>query len=551
MARTDGIRDIALSLSGVEERASYGGLPSRRTNISRDDLSIWTESIGDPDATPVLLIAGANASSRMWPEEVVAGLAARDYLVLRYDHRDTGRSTVRRFDDHPYSVGDLAADAVAVLDGHGIARAHVVGFSLGGTIAQLLALDWPNRLLSVTVMCSAALDIDFAANFARALSGREASDGLPTPDAGVVRHLARRGTASTVEDEIQRRTDVARMLARGGPFEPDEIIRRERAAIAHAGTHVPPYQHALAHPVPTARGTELARVRTRTLVVQGGRDPLNPPPHGEHLARLIPGAQLVEFAELGHNLPGALLGEIEATLLDHFRGSGATPYLAAELIDLAADEERTVAEFTARAIRDADFGQVVRERLGWHPSDEPVQMWAHFGRTPPPPWLARWDDTTDDEARALTIAVERGTIALAQAVGEHGWPGLSLVGADGADAAWMLAMHADAEPALQRRCVDLIERAVATGDADPRHYATLADRVASNDGGAQYFGTLVLPGPNGPTPLLEIVDPHGLDRRRSEIGLPRLDDDLTEAPGQLPYRHLRRTEGFHWPRQRP
>ena len=518
--------------------------------VSRDDVSIWTESTGKDDSTPVLLIAGANAGSRMWPDELVGGLAEQGYLVIRYDHRDTGRSTTRPFEDHPYTVADLAADAVAVLDGHGIARAHVVGFSLGNTIAQLLALDWPHRLLSATMMCGAALDVDFARNFERALTGGDAGGDLPTPDPDVVRQLMQRGLATTPAEEVRARVEEARTLANGGRFDADEIAQREAAAIAHAGTHVPPHQHALATPVPTTRGAELGRARTRALVVQAARDPLNPPPHGQHLAQLIPGARVVEFADVGHNLPGALLDDIERTLVEHFKGSGAAPALAAELIDLAAEQERTLAAFTARAIEDTAFGERVRDRLGWHPTDEPGELWARFARTPTPPWLSTWD-TADDEANALAAAVARGAVTLARVVDEHGWPGRTLVGEDGADAAWMLAMHADADPALQERCVDLLERAIPSGEVDPRHYATLADRIAANGKGVQQFGTLALPGPDGPRPLLEIVDPGALDQRRSALGLPRLDDDLVDGPGQLPYRHLRRTDRFRWPRRQP
>lgn len=517
--------------------------------VERDGITIWTERFGDPSATPILLIAGANASSRMWPDELVTRLADAGHLVVRYDHRDTGRSTTLDFTRHPYSVADLTGEAVAVLDAYGISRAHVVGFSLGGTIAQVLALDWPHRLLSVTAMCTSALDVDFGANFRRALEGIPAAhDSLPTPDPVVVHQLMRRNAAITVEAELERRVEVARALAGGTPVDADEVIRRESAAIAHAGTHRSPIQHTLADPIPVSRGAELANVRTRTLVVQGGRDPLNPPPHGQHLADLVPGARLVELADLGHNLPGPLLDDVEAVLLEHFAGSGTRPGLAAELIDLAGEQERAIAAFTARAIDDPTFGERVRDRLGWHPTDDPAAVWARSGRAPAPPWLVRWDER-ETEVLALLAAVTRGTQALARALDEHGWPSRALVGEDGADAAWMLAMHADTNPLLQQRCLELLEKAVATNDADPRHQATLADRLAANRG-EQRYGTLVLPAPTTPQPLVPIVDPDSLDRRRAAIGLPPLADDLAADPGQLPYRHLRRTEGFRWPPRR-
>ena len=119
---------------------------------------LWADATGDRDATALLLIMGANASGLAWPDALVARLAER-HRVLRYDHRDTGRST-RAFAERPYPILDLAADALAVLDGFGVDGAHVVGMSLGGMLAQLLLLDAPERVRSATVFSTGALEID-------------------------------------------------------------------------------------------------------------------------------------------------------------------------------------------------------------------------------------------------------------------------------------------------------------------------------------------------------------------------------------------------------
>lgn len=102
---------------------------------------LWVEDRGDPEATALLLIMGANASGIAWPEPLVDQLAEQ-HRVVCYDHRDTGRSTWA-FDTHPYAVRDLAEDAVSVLDAVGINRVHVVGMSMDGTLVQLLLLDPP------------------------------------------------------------------------------------------------------------------------------------------------------------------------------------------------------------------------------------------------------------------------------------------------------------------------------------------------------------------------------------------------------------------------
>lgn len=287
------------------------------------ETELWSEASGRPDAEVVLLIAGANAPGVMWPDGLVARLVEGGYRVIRYDHRDTGRSTTRPFDEAPYAIADLAADALAVLDAHATERAHIVGLSMGGTIGQLIALDASERLRSVTLMLTAALDVDFAAAYARAMDGEAASGTLPGPDPAVVRQLAAMFTpGETQAGEIARRVDVWRTL--NGPlaaFDAEEFAERESAAIRHAGTLSPATNHARAAPVPLDRGRELSGIEAPTLVIQGGQDPLNPPPHGQHIADLIPTARLVEMRELGHALPNSLLAPIANHLLAHFRES--------------------------------------------------------------------------------------------------------------------------------------------------------------------------------------------------------------------------------------
>lgn len=304
-------------------------MPEKMVRAGSHEVELWTEMSGrsgqafDP---VILLVMGANASGLVWPDELVQRLVAAGYRVLRYDHRDTGRSTKRDFAAHPYSVADLAADAVAVLDGHGVATADVVGFSMGGTIAQVLAIEHRERLRTVTLMATAALDVDFVGNLQRALAGEPSPDGLPTPDAAAVRALALRAREPrTLEEAIERRVAEWRVLAGDElPFDAEEFRERERRAIEHARTFEQPRAHALAAPVPLERGAELRHVTTPTLVVQAGRDPLNPAPHGRHLAELIPGARLVEIAGMGHALPGAVLGQLADAILGHIRPMAAT-----------------------------------------------------------------------------------------------------------------------------------------------------------------------------------------------------------------------------------
>ncbi len=290
--------------------------------ISARGVQLWSEDFGDPADPALLLIMGANASAMVWPDEFVELLVAGGRHVIRYDHRDTGRSTCRDFAEHPYAIEGLAEDAVAVLDGWGIEAAHVVGFSMGATLGQLIALDHPQRLRTLTLMAGAALDVDFVGNMERAYTGEPTLDGLPTPRREILDVLARRSEpVQDREAELDRRVDEWRALSGDeSSFDPTEFRRWEERVIDHAGTLRQPSAHALATPVPTARGAGLSRITIPTLVIQGLLDPINPPPHGRHLAESIPAARLLEIPGMGHALPSAVHKLLAEAILAHTAG---------------------------------------------------------------------------------------------------------------------------------------------------------------------------------------------------------------------------------------
>ncbi|WP_199444125.1 alpha/beta fold hydrolase [Umezawaea beigongshangensis] len=287
--------------------------------IATNGIKLWSEDFGDAADPTVLLIAGANTSAFGWPNEFVELLADSGRHVIRYDHRDTGRSTWQDRARSPRSLQEVAADAVAVLDGWGAPRAHVVGFSLGCTIGQVLALDHPDRLLTLSLLAGAALDVDLAESTRCAHSGEPTPTGLPAPRREILDLWADRATpARSAEDELDRRIAELRVLAGDAlPFDEAEFRLWEQRSTAHAGTTSQPSAHGHDAPVPTSRAAELAGVSTPTLVVQAPLDPINPPPHGRHLADLIPGARLLEVPGMGHALSGAVHGPLVAALLTH------------------------------------------------------------------------------------------------------------------------------------------------------------------------------------------------------------------------------------------
>ncbi|MBF6331139.1 alpha/beta hydrolase [Nocardia transvalensis] len=278
------------------------------------DIELWTESLGAPTDPALLLLAGDTLSSRGWPEPLVERFVAAGHRVIRFDYRDTGRSTWREFSQHPYTFDDLASDAVAVLDGWKIDTAHVVGFGMGGGISQLLALDHASRLRTVTLSNCFALGVDFFRNWERALTGEPTPDGLPTPDRRFV-ELA--FGISTSHDDLER-------MAAGEFYDEAEIRDAELMSQRHAGRTDTRqlHPHGEVHVGLDGRGPELSGITTPTLVIQGMRDPINPPPHGRHLADLIPGARLVEIHGMGHSLPTAVHHEFATAVLEHTAVSG-------------------------------------------------------------------------------------------------------------------------------------------------------------------------------------------------------------------------------------
>ena len=262
--------------------------------------TLWVQETGDPGALAVLLVMGANASGVIWPDALVERLAER-YRVIRYDHRDTGRST-RAHATHPYAIRDLATDAVAVLDGLGIDRAHVVGMSLGGTLVQLLLVDRPERLRSATILCTAALGAD---------------PRLPGPDPRLLELWEHLGDAREPDDELTWRVEHWRLLHGDGlPFDADEFRALEERIAAHGGGTTT--AHALADPSGLDRDPDvLAAVTVPTLVVEAPEDPVNPPPHAEYLADSIGGARLVRIDGMGHALPASVLPPLTEAILAH------------------------------------------------------------------------------------------------------------------------------------------------------------------------------------------------------------------------------------------
>jgi pimeloyl-ACP methyl ester carboxylesterase len=279
-------------------------------------IEIEYEVFGDPANPAVLLIMGLAAQLTRWPLPFVEDLVARGYFAIRYDNRDIGLST--KFDDAPvpelpaligammtgqkpdvpYTLNDMAADAVGLLDALDIRRAHVMGASMGGMIAQLVAAEYPDRVLSLTSIMSST-----------------GNPGLPPSKPEAMAVLTSRPTGNDRETMIAHGVRAEKII--GSPAYPvSEEAIRARVECDFDRMHYPagPGRQLAAVVANGDRRGAIATIKAPTMIIHGADDPLVPVEAGRDTAATIAGAQITEVPGMGHNLPEALI----PTVLDAF-----------------------------------------------------------------------------------------------------------------------------------------------------------------------------------------------------------------------------------------
>ena len=249
------------------------------------------ESFGDEAAPTILLINGLGSQMTRWPADFCGKLAARGYRVIRMDNRDTGLSTWFK-PGESYSLSDMAADAVAVLDAAGVAKAHVAGVSMGGMITQALAINHPDRVLSITSIMSAT-----------------GAPGTldPTPEAGAVLNTAPPDPKADFEAFLDFAVRNGETIGSPGyPWPPGAL--RERAAAEYARAFNPTGSPRQMGAIRSDgdRTERLSKLRIPAVVLHGADDPLVRLAGGEATAAAIPGAELRVIPGMGHDLPPAL-----------------------------------------------------------------------------------------------------------------------------------------------------------------------------------------------------------------------------------------------------
>ena len=287
------------------------------------DVELFYEDLGDPDAPPVLLVMGVGAQLPMWPDGFCELLVAKGFRVIRYDHRDIGLSTkltgrkaegsvyarvarylVGRSSPVPYTLIDMAQDALGLLDHLGIEKAHVVGASMGGMISQILAASHPERTASLGLLMTSP------------------STSLSSLPRWRVIKLAFDPPAKDAPAEVKVAHEARNIAIINGPnFLPTEEQLRERVEALTARSDYP--QGGLRQfdaILGTGSLVKFARrITSPTVVIHGSHDPMIRIRNGRNLARLIPGARFVVVDGMGHDLPAPVWRPVIEALIENAR----------------------------------------------------------------------------------------------------------------------------------------------------------------------------------------------------------------------------------------
>ncbi len=294
-------------------------------NTSANGIQLEYDEFGQRDHPAVLLIMGLGTQMTAWREPFCEALAARGFRVIRFDNRDVGLST--KFDGHrapgmmryllarlvglrlrpPYLLKDMADDTLGLMDALGLDRAHVVGASMGGMIAQLLAARAPRRVLSLTSIMSTS-----------------GAPGLPGPHPEVARHMfSSRPATADREAMIEHTVRTLKLIGSPGYPRPDAEWRELVTAAIERSFYPQGFKRHLAAIIASGSRAELLRsVAAPTLVIHGRDDPLIPVECGIHTAECIPGARLELIDGMGHDLPDALWAPLVGLIASHAAGHG-------------------------------------------------------------------------------------------------------------------------------------------------------------------------------------------------------------------------------------
>jgi pimeloyl-ACP methyl ester carboxylesterase len=292
--------------------------------VKANGVNIYYEDNGPADAPAILLVMGLGAQMIAWPDELIQGLVGKGFRVIHYDNRDVGMSQRMEKAATPnlvwtmfkarlglplgvgYTLSDMAADGIGLLDALGIQQAHVVGASMGGMIVQLMAANHRERLLSMTSIMSSS-----------------GASGLPGPRADIRRHMmANRPSGANRDEAVAFGAALVKSFSYPDPARPEDAHAEMTGRAFDRGYYpIGTRRQLLAIIADGSRVERLKTITTPTLVVHGGADPLVPKDGSVDIARHIPGARLEIIDEMAHDLPPSQVERMVGLIAGHAHAS--------------------------------------------------------------------------------------------------------------------------------------------------------------------------------------------------------------------------------------
>jgi len=285
-----------------------------------NDINIWWEDFGNSSDPSVLLIMGANANAMQWTLEFINPLVSAGFHVIRFDNRDVGKSTWLTTEpsfkleegsmvtgEVSYNLEDMAQDAVSLLEHLRIEKAHIVGASMGGMITQVIGLDHPHKVLSLTPIMSTPG------------TGLE-DENLSPPTESLMQGMMKSMEHNMKGEYLEGLVCIYReLIGSRYPFDEEKFREGAKAIMDHG--HNPFPGHGAAVSSSPHRKDRLKEISLPTLVIHGTEDAILPFDHGQALADGIPNAQLMVLEGVGHEIPEQMTEQITSRMIQHFNST--------------------------------------------------------------------------------------------------------------------------------------------------------------------------------------------------------------------------------------
>jgi len=283
------------------------------------DIKLWHETFGEKNNPCILLIMGAGAQGIFWPDEFCLQLASEGYFVIRYDHRDIGLSTLIDFEKMPYDLNTLASDAIDLLNLLNIEKAHIIGTSMGGYITQLIALNYPKRLNSMTYIASSP-DLSTLIDALDRKQEPKNPLNLPLPFQEILDLFqSTHQNPTSITEEALLEMESWRLLNNNPetfdePFEMNLALAAHRRAknYANSGNHLKAIRRTNFNTAKQLKSTNIP-----ALIIHGDKDPILPLAHGQALANALPQAKFINIKPMGHLITPYFIDEILEPMIAH------------------------------------------------------------------------------------------------------------------------------------------------------------------------------------------------------------------------------------------